>query len=733
MPKKNLLFRLKKNTVVVIAIIAGILISPLLAAEVYFFSLAGDFYYKRSMFLKKHYNKDFIIGKKLEDDKEGKNVIVVKKILSESLIHKLGDESNQSIEYEEKIIFEESTFTKGYTVVFSSWVKTDKRNNTSISIIYRNSKMISAFHPGDGTWKYLTVVSEALFDPELSREITVKLTNEYFSACFKGAVLTLQEIKKSRLPQPRSLYRERFNYKKGKVLRVLAIGGSTTWGARGGYFGPSEPYLTYPSILEQKVMSFPNIDIEVFNLGRCGFRIGLHALPQMNGPKFDKDSYAFGLDDLKPDLVLIAPVWNDLLHEVRYDLVNKPFFMNTTYNDVMEMMERNWFVQRFAFGFFAWNYISQLAGKDPQFIIDENNSKETVDALFKYAIERKLIFLKSDAFNQAKERYKKILFEYCRLWKKSGAKVFLITLPGLVKEDLSGEDILRIHKHLPAQAGRNVEESDLYNDMIYPYIEATDREIITAVSKELNIGLIDISSMYANISTTEKLELFSDLLHFSTKGNLLLSDVIFDAIKRDIPIDEDYVMSEGASKFDIVDISTKRNIKRIDNKAEIKKPLPKLKNVDFRLDPKKNVPMFWPLAFYGGWKTDKELPIQFRSIKQKDLSNPNILEVITGEYEKDHWIAITQRIKTESLKGKTIKLSANLKTEIPSKVGICVYNGISSMYALTYQREKDWRELSTIFTIPLETSDIYYFTIFFQGNNFQYKTYLGKVSAEKFY
>lgn len=729
MSKENLLFRiLKKIAAVVMAIIVGILLS-FLTAEIYFYGIAGDWYYKRSVLLKQHYNKDFMIGQKLEDDKEGKNVIVVKEIFSKSLVHKLGDESNQGTEYEEKIIFEGSAFTKGYPIVFSSWVKTDKRNNASISIIYRNSKMTSAFHPGDGTWKHLTVVSELLFDPGLSSEITVKLTSEDSPAYFNGAVLTLQEIKKSRLPDPRSLYRERFNFKKGKAFRILAIGGSTTWGGRGGFFGPSEPHLTYPSILEQKVMSFPNTDIEVFNLGLCAFRMGLHALPQMNGPDFDKDSYAFGLDELKPNLVLIAPAWNDLLAEARYDLAHRRFFMNITYRNMLDTLGRNWFAQRFALGWFAWFYLQHWTAGDRDYVLPKNANKEEVDAICKKIMERKLRFFKSDAFNSAKERYRRFLFDYCRLWKESGAKVYLVTLPGLVKEGLSGEDILRIHKHLPTADLK----LDMYYYMLYPRIETCDREIATEVSKELNIGLIDISSMCANMSTTERLALFSDPLHFSTKGNLFLSDVIFEAIKKDIPIDQGYIVGNEISKFDIVDLTSHKNTKRIVHKAEIKEPFPELKNVDFRLDPIENVPLFWPLAFSGEWKTDQELPIRFRSVQRRDLGNTRILEVTTGGYEKEYWIAITQRLKTESLKGKTIRISAWLKTERPDKVGICVYNGVSSMYGVAYGRKKDWYEVSTIYTIPSETSDSYYITIFFQGNKFRYKTYLDEISVEELY
>ncbi|MBF0557135.1 MAG: hypothetical protein HQK96_21690 [Nitrospirae bacterium] len=116
-----------------------------------------------------------------------------------------------------------------------------------------------------------------------------------------------------------ALYRESFSIKKSGRIRILAIGGSTTYG-----FGVA-PENTWPKILAEKLeKAFPG-KYEVINLGRIGGHLEefiqnyhTNANIEITREKWisgirpaEKDISDWGWKDLKPDIILIAPVMND--------------------------------------------------------------------------------------------------------------------------------------------------------------------------------------------------------------------------------------------------------------------------------------------------------------------------------------------------------------------------------------------------------------------------------------
>lgn len=219
----------------------------------------------------------------------------------------------------------------------SAWVWSDKTGVASLKIKSITGKdAVSAFHPGNGRWEYLTVVYP--YPGLIEEKVEIHLVS------MGGGVARFDKVQPIIIIDNRFEgvsdecwpFRERVTYKKGNRIRIVVVGNSTINGK-----AEAAKNATFSYILQSKLESlFPN-RFEVMNYGLCGWNLPsqivslekhLHFSLWCSGASWcqhegyinhdnilkkgiighqNKDNEAT-LHDLRPDVILLSSMWNDL-------------------------------------------------------------------------------------------------------------------------------------------------------------------------------------------------------------------------------------------------------------------------------------------------------------------------------------------------------------------------------------------------------------------------------------
>lgn len=432
------------------------------------------------------------------------------------------------------------------SISFSCWVK--GKEGSFLSIVIEKNKLskeyFSWYTYHQDEWEYITVViDKPIYFGDLQK-ITLKINCE-LPCLYKKPVLLFSSVRKNPggTNSANRLYREPINYtKKNKCYRVVCIGGSTTYG-----IGASDN-ATYPYILQQKLNAVAPGRFEVINLGKQSGHIRQFLLDSYKSsfefePNYIHDAHwlnyneikeehfkncaKFGWLDLKPDMLIIAPCWNDINNLVMWHGMgsDKEIGLGFTCRNLFTIVEFSNFFQKYALGY----YLKELVYIIAQHILDEHiikskimESDEEVNAVIN-KIEKKK---NSPECDKIKHNYEKNLIFLLSLYRDilSNPEILLVTLPGLYgNNELNNTEV----KYL-ANTHNVSYEREMVSYLSTQLAETIERESMENISEKYNIRLINISGKLEKLDMNERMNslIFCDPIHLTYRGNSLVADMI---------------------------------------------------------------------------------------------------------------------------------------------------------------------------------------------------------------
>ncbi|MBF0466998.1 MAG: hypothetical protein HQK94_18180 [Nitrospirae bacterium] len=302
------------------------------------------------------------------------------------------------------------------------------------------------------------------------------------------------------------IYREPFSVQKGKRFRILAIGGSTTYGVG------VNPAFTWPHLLQEKLDNhFPG-KYEVINLGIKGGHIeefiqnyyasltefiskGEWDNNLVNGNL--KVTHAnWGWRDLNPDLIIVAATTSDMMN----DFVSERNHMAMFAQYLLHMLSGTWFNQNVALGF----YIS----KELATIEFNNRTKPSNEA-------QKLELIQKD--------YKGHLEQFINLWRKD-IPMYLVGFPVLFQVTDSNNDVEKAARYWDIQ-----DKDNLYkNAGLLPKFVDMEQAIENSVAAKYNVRYKEFGEEIRALPFKHRLEYYTDSVHVSSKGTHVLAEQIYD-------------------------------------------------------------------------------------------------------------------------------------------------------------------------------------------------------------
>jgi hypothetical protein len=230
---------------------------------------------------------------------------------------------------------------------------------------------------------------------------------------------------------------------------------------------------------------------------------------------------------LKPDMVIIAPVWNDINSATTERFIgNKKILGKITYHDLLEYIQGNSFFARYALGYYVYELFNLKLTKEESLLND---------ALVKISARDRL---KSDldTVEKSKDKYwsviEKRLDYLVEAFNKERIKVVLVTLPSLSTGSAPTSDEM---KDL-------IGGMDLYGDpkdffkllKLLDYFESIDKEVIQAVAQRKGASLIRCQedSTLKHAAYSERKFFFGDHAHFNPYGQDLIGTIIFGKIHK---------------------------------------------------------------------------------------------------------------------------------------------------------------------------------------------------------
>jgi len=352
-----------------------------------------------------------------------------------------------------------------------------------------------SFHSGDGKWHLLSVTLAPLFDYEkISLGVTTKTDNiEIGQANLIAAKRELFQSRDSLLfPQ----YRAPINYKKDEsVTRIVCIGGSTTFCITDNW-----DFETYPYILEQKLNSLSPGKFEVLNLG-----IEAYDSRQLLECTLDKSApdVEYNWLDLKPDIVILAPCWND------------------TYMPLLKGWRKITFLR----------YIGSLFERLGRYCALGNYLLAIVeDSWYLHASEKHQYNKHEKMVHQLKEHSITRVARLVEVYQADGARVYLLRLPASTVRDYSSEEMNIIKDKLP-----RMHHWYIQNKKWVELAHNFTREVFSEVSDLTGCKVIDATNINS-LSLPEVLSSFftADSIHKKRPGNQLVADRVFDILYEDL-------------------------------------------------------------------------------------------------------------------------------------------------------------------------------------------------------
>ncbi|MBF0521276.1 MAG: hypothetical protein HQK92_16310, partial [Nitrospirae bacterium] len=433
----------------------------------------------------------------------------------------------------------------------------------------------SAYHSGNGTWEYITVVypfnkSETFFK--------ISLINTKGIAKFYKVQPVVISDDRFYNPEPdyfftsSEQFREKLNYKKSSRIRILVLGNSTIY----SICSSNNTSISY--ILQQKLESLYPGKFEVINYGIAAWNLqsqivslayGFYfrnvllepVLPEKlafireNSPNaFVREAVdnksternPYTVATLKPDIIVQASMWNDLTEIIMWPGMKRKdnFDLSSTDNGSVV-------VQYFKA---LYNYMDnpsednlKKAQSIHDFALKSTEEKQKDVELFqrmnfKERHEFPGVTIAPLAFEE--HLYNRVLSELIR-----GAKI--------AYEYLLNEFLVRAHSYqvwnlvLPSKGGANYMyyikrnpdfmkilpwDSERYYSRLW--IESSiQQDIGHKLSSQYNLPFINLASEFSNqydnltASAYSNLDYFCDQIHFTYRGNEWLVDRLFMQMK----------------------------------------------------------------------------------------------------------------------------------------------------------------------------------------------------------
>lgn len=303
------------------------------------------------------------------------------------------------------------------------------------------------------------------------------------------------------------LYRKSFHIqKKTGVVRILAIGGSTTYG-----FGLSGDQA-WPSRLESKLnKSFPG-KFEVINLAYLGghleafisdFKhVGRVYIPRdkwINGLRLKANDMAnWGWAELNPDIVIAVPIVNDTAPDYTY------FRNNTSQSGLSRFFENS--VENFpVLRNLAVTYYLKVVLQKRQVTTGKFNEDETLEKI--------------------SETYHKNLSTFLSLWGRD-KKIILLGLPWLFSKNDADHEV-----HLAMNMWGITDQKELMDELSYfPKLEQIE---INTRAKFQNDHAVTISEVGGSLKAKpykDRVRFYLDPVHVTAEGHELFADEIYDLV-----------------------------------------------------------------------------------------------------------------------------------------------------------------------------------------------------------
>lgn len=270
--------------------------------------------------------------------------------------------------------------------------------------------------------------------------------------------------------------------KPDKTVRIIALGGSTTFG-----IGSSDNSHTYPSLLETKLnrsQEVPNINFEVINAGIPGAR-------STNILKLFSDQVL----KLNADIVLIYSGWND---------------WNGFYNEGPSVFEYDSILYRLNLRF---SELSILYSKVRNLIFGYRSRVKRTD------YEKRALKVLSQKYYE--KPYKDNIVNLVKLCRGNGIKPVLILQP----PSLGSFSVIDKKKYLS--------KDPLFQESrkIMTIVQSRLMEIQKNISLENNVAIADINYMFDVFENGDSL--YYDIIHFSDNGNNVIAEGISKWILSD--------------------------------------------------------------------------------------------------------------------------------------------------------------------------------------------------------
>lgn len=567
----------KKPFTIILLLTASVCISLFLCiifAEVYFRCKEGNWYYKKSLFSKSNVDSVNLKDKNLVERVNRATKEVTYESMEFDLLHLKRSNnyfagpntnltSNSYLEIGANLTQEMIENINSGKYSFSASITCDSPSvspETCLVLLDGEFEIRSHFqqYPED----LLTVVFPILpkevttrsnYDLLGSQRISNKLKlkiNSTDNVTFKNLKLLMTPIEhQASVDNVNRYFRAPINYLKGKKYRILAIGGSTTYGVG------STPNVTWPCVLEQKLNAVYPGRFEVINIGMPSGNLRQFILNYesvvahlVETDEFDSKSIDilrkellpyranFGLKDLLPDMVIIAPAWNDFTHEFthQYFNIDRPIFLGYSCNQISRMVENSFIKRNLAIGYYLYKCFRQLVDLYFKRIYNSyaNGESNRVEDSDKDAVltldSNKLNDISIDALHN---KFKSNVKQLIDMFVADGAKIHLLQLPGLAFK-MNGQQMQKFIEHMKKNGRMNPEQIKAYS-AINAFGEKIEGDCLREISEELNVGFTDASEKFENLPFEYKLkECFFDIMHLTNTGNLTIADCIFHDLRN---------------------------------------------------------------------------------------------------------------------------------------------------------------------------------------------------------
>lgn len=306
------------------------------------------------------------------------------------------------------------------------------------------------------------------------------------------------------------LYRKPFSIqKKLGVVRILTIGGSTTYGF--GLRGDQ----AWPSRLESKLnKNFPE-KFEVINLAYLGghleaFISDFNHVSRIYIPR-DKwldglrpavnDLANWGWGDLNPDVVIVVPIVNDTAPDFNYFRSNgNEFGLRHLFERGIEYLP---LLKRFAVTY----YLKMVVQKN-QLTKSSFRADETLINIGK--------------------SYKDNLKTFVSLWG-TDKKILLLGLPWLFSKEDSDHEV-----NLAKMMWGVTDQKELIDELTYfPQLEQIEIDTRATVKKEHGVESLinfEVGRKLKSLPYKERLRFYLDPIHVTAEGHELFADEIYDLV-----------------------------------------------------------------------------------------------------------------------------------------------------------------------------------------------------------